>query len=274
MNIGLVVVAYNSGNDLTRLLDSADVGADNQLRIELFLHSNDAKTVAACEMAVERYGDACNFHDIRRNAGLSRAWNTGVLNLYGWHGASWGPSPHGGSDVVIIVGDDVVFGDGDLLRLATCAVDNRGRFITVCGGYHERNKEDVGSHGYSCFALNPIALEVIGCFDENLFPAYFEDCDYGRRAALAGLEEAVCEGTSVSHVGSGTIYRDPVLNARNHITFTANQNYYRRKWGGTNGQETYAVPFEDFRFGLRIAPEKRHCPYGPLHDRINPETTL
>lgn len=260
MNIGLVVVAYNSGRDLTRLLDSAVVRPGDNLRIELFLHSADAETVAACETVAARYGEDCNFHDLRRNAGLARAWNTGALSCYG-----------DGADVVIVANDDVVFGPGDLRRLVAHAAIHRDGFIAVCGGYHEGFQEQVTSHGYSCFALQPIALEVLGCFDENLFPAYFEDCDYGRRAALAGLEQSVCAGTLVAHVGSGTIQRDPELNARNHATFTRNQDYYRRKWGGSNGQEVYDRPFNDPRFSLRIASELRHTPYGPPHDRTNPE---
>lgn len=260
MNIGLVVVAYNSGRDLTRLLDSARVGPGDSLRVELFLHSADAETVAACEDAEARYGNACHLRDLRRNAGLSRAWNTGALGCY-----------RDGADVAIIANDDVVFGDGDLRRLAAHAVSHRDGFIAVCGGYHERFQEPVPSHGYSCFALQPLALEVLGCFDENLFPAYFEDCDYGHRAALAGLEQSVCKGTSVAHVGSGTIHRDPELNQRNHATFTRNQDYYIRKWGGSNGHEEYSLPFNDPSFSLRIAPGQRHQPYGPPHDRTNLE---
>ena len=260
MNIVLVVIAYNSGQGLTRLIDSARVGPRDHLRLELFLHSNEEQTVAACEAAAERYGEACNFHDVRRNAGVARAWNTGALNGY-----------EGGADAVVIANDDITFGDGDLRRLAAHAVSHPEQFIVVCGGYHERNREAVPSHGYSCYALQSVALEVLGCFDENLFPAYFEDCDYGRRAALAGLDQTACPGTSVTHVGSGTIYRDHELNQRNHVTFTRNQDYYRRKWGGTNGQEVYERPFNDSRFSLRISPEHRHRPYGPPHDRVNPE---
>lgn len=262
MRIGLVVVAYNSGEALVRLVNSARVGAGHELRIELFSHSADEPTVAACEAIAEEYGEACTFHDLRRNAGLSRAWNTGALNLYA-----------DGADAVIIANDDIVFGEGDVERIAAHAMEHRGSFIVVCGGYHERNDEPVPSHGYSCFVLQPIALEVIGCFDENLFPAYFEDCDYGRRARLAGLEQSVCPGTSVAHVGSGTIYRDPELNRRNHSTFTRNQAYYRRKWGGANDHEVHATPFDDPAFTVRIAPEDRHHPYGPEYDRENPEAS-
>lgn len=259
MNIGLVVIAYNSGRHLTRLLDSARVGPGDHLRIELFLHSTDAETVSACKTATERYGRSCRLHDLRRNAGVARAWNTGILNCYA-----------NGADAAVIANDDVLFGDGDLHRIADHAVKNREQFLVVCGGYHERHQEQVSSHGYSCCVIQPVALEVLGCFDENFFPAYFEDCDYGQRARLAGLEQTVCPGTSVRHVGSGTIHRDPELNRRNAATFTANRDYYIRKWGGPNDHEVYDAPFNDPLFGLRIAPERRHHPYGVAYDRSNP----
>jgi len=264
MNIGLVIAAYNSGRDLVRLVDSADgFTLSDALRFELFLHSNDEETVQACHDVAARYGSACQLRDIRHNAGLARAWNEGVLACY-----------EDGADVVIIANDDIVFGAGDLRRMAEHAVNHRDGFIVVCGGYHERAKRAVSSHGYSCFALQPLALEVLGCFDENLFPAYFEDCDYGRRATLSGLGQTVCEGTSVSHVGSGTIYRDPEVNRRNHDTFVRNRNYYCRKWGGPNGEETLTLPWNNPGLSLRIAPETRHSPYGPQYDRVNQEAMV
>lgn len=260
MNVGLVVIAYNSGHDLTRLFDTALVGSGDQLRLELFLHSNEGQTVAACEAAAERYGEACNFHDIRRNVGVSRSWNEGALNCY-----------RDGADVVVVANDDILFGDGDLPRLARAALDQPDRYAVLCGGFHSGFGHEVPSHGFSCFAWNPVALEVLGCFDENLFPAYFEDCDYSRRAVLAGLKAGECAGANVVHEGSSTIKRDPERNRQNHVTFAANSEYYQRKWGGGPHHEENRSPFNEPGLGLLITPERRHYPYGPEYDRTNPE---
>src|SRR5205085_1350846 len=83
---------------------------------------------------------------------------------------------------------------GDLDGVAAKAMRCRERYIVSCAGPHQRLGRFLPSHGYSFFAVNPIAIETIGCFDENFFPAYCEDQDYARRAALAGLSEENCAG--------------------------------------------------------------------------------
>jgi hypothetical protein len=98
-------------------------------------------------------------HAHGRNRGLSRTWNDGLLAGYA-----------DGADVVIITNDYVRFGPGDLDRLAQAAADQRDRYIVSCAGPHGRYGQRMPSHGFSCFAINPIALGVIGCFDENIFP--------------------------------------------------------------------------------------------------------
>ncbi|MFX6027917.1 hypothetical protein ABTE84_21450, partial [Acinetobacter baumannii] len=76
---------------------------------------------------------------------------------------------------------------------------------------HRRRGQRLPSCGYACFAINPIALETLGCFDENFFPAYCEDQDYARRAALAGLSEENCADTQIVHMGSNAIFSDAML---------------------------------------------------------------
>jgi GT2 family glycosyltransferase len=126
----------------------------------------------------------------------------------------------------------------------------------------------VASHGYACFAINPIALEIIGCFDENFFPAYCEDQDYDRRALVAGLHEGNCSTTMIQHNGSGTIARDPALARENAVTQALNLSYYQRKWGGLAGAESLLHPFGDPCLSPKIAPKVRHAPYG-IHDRAD-----
>jgi GT2 family glycosyltransferase len=115
--------------------------------------------------------------------------------------------------------------------------------------------------------LNPIALERLGCFDENFYPAYCEDQDYARRAALAGLEEGNCGDTEVFHAGSTAILTDYALRKQNEVSQSLNQAYYRRKWGGDPGTERYSSPFGRPEFDCRIAPETRRSPYGARFDR-------
>jgi GT2 family glycosyltransferase len=254
VRVGLVTVAFNSGPGVEALVASAR-DTRHRLAVELFLHSAHPPTVAACRrLDVDR--DVA-LHPYGTNRGLSLSWNEGLLALYG-----------AAADVVVVANDDVRFGPGDLDTLAATAVAERQAHVVVVAGPHLGWSTRVPSHGYACFALNPVALERIGCFDENLFPAYCEDQDYSRRARLAGLSEAACPGTQVSHEGSATLRGDPLLAAANAVTHGRNLEYYRRKWGGEGDAERFPTPFDDPAVGLRIAPEDRHAPYS-RHDRTD-----
>jgi GT2 family glycosyltransferase len=254
MNVALVVAAYNQPEWTRRLVDSATAGPGDDLQIHLFLHSRDPGTVAACEELASRR--EVRYHPYGENRGLSRTWNEGVLAAY-----------DAGADVVIVVNDDVAFAPGDIDRIATKAAAHRECYIVSCAGYHHRYQRHLPSHGFACFAINPVALQIIGCFDENFFPAYCEDQDYSRRARLAGLHEENCADTRIEHGGSSAIFSSPQLAATNGVTHGRNMAYYRRKWGGDGDHERFDHPFANPAFGLRIPPEQREHPYGPGFDR-------
>jgi hypothetical protein len=113
----------------------------------------------------------------------------------------------------------------------------------------------VCAYGFSCVRIDQVAWIAIGDFDEGFFPAYFEDTDYRRRAALAGVP--ICEWDTYPRtpVSSGRErsaqgiahgksepdeYRSPWFKSR----VEANKARYAAKWGGSPGHETYRVPFD------------------------------
>jgi GT2 family glycosyltransferase len=255
LRVGLVVIAYNQPSWTERLVAAARA-APSEIAVHLFLHSTEAATQTTCERLAAQ--PDVRYYPHGENRGVSRSWNDGILNAYA-----------DGVDVVIVANDDVLPSDGDLDRVAAKAIRRRDRYIVSCAGPHERLGRFLPSHGYSFFALNPIALETIGCFDENFFPAYCEDQDYARRAAVAGLSEENCADTRVVHGGSSAIFANPELARQNRITQSRNMGYYVRKWGGDAGREEFDTPFGDPAFGLRIAPEDRARPYGPAYDRTD-----
>lgn len=98
--------------------------------------------------------------------------------------------------------------------------------------------------GFSCFRLLQWVWRKVGDFDENLFPAYFEDNDYAKRLKLAGFEKAEvpCDGSR--HAGSATINSFSLSErARFQDQWEKNRSYYIRKWGGMPERETYNRPF-------------------------------
>jgi GT2 family glycosyltransferase len=79
---------------------------------------------------------------------------------------------------------------------------------------------------WQAFALGDEAVNDIGLFDESLFPAYFEDNDYARRADFVGVNIRLLD-IKVKHDNSSTIkagYMD-----KNAKTFVKNQAYFQSK---------------------------------------------
>jgi len=79
-------------------------------------------------------------------------------------------------------------------------------------------------------------------FDENFYPAYFEDNDFHRQIKL--LNEDMYVGnveflTPTVKRNSMTIEKDPSVNKR----FVTNREYYVQKWGGEPGKELFNTPF-------------------------------
>ena len=253
MKIAVVTIAYSSAASASSLLATAET---NRHTIEclLFLHSKYPALIEECNRIAQN--SVVIYHPYGINRGVSKSWNEGMIAAYAAH-----------ADVVIIANDDISFTAGDLDKIADKAMACRDRYIISCAGFHLRFNHRQPSVGYSCFAINPIAIEKLGCFDENIFPAYCEDQDYARRAGLAGLHEENCPDTMLSHAGSNSVLSDPALARQNAVTHRRNIAYYQQKWGGDGGHEKFQFPFNNPRIGYAIPPRSRQSPYGPAYDR-------
>lgn len=255
MRVAIVTIAYGSAEAVEGLLATAR-STRHRVTGHLFLHSREPAVEAACARLAAQPG--VRLYGYGTNRGVSRSWNEGVLAAY-----------DDGADVVVVANDDLTFGEGDLDRLVERAAACRDRYIVTCAGYHLGYRRPLPSLGYACFAINPVAVERLGCFDENFFPAYCEDQDYARRAALAGLREENCPGTMIRHGGSATIFRNQALRQQNVLTHSRNAAYYCAKWGGPPHGERWRAPFGNPAYDYRIAPERRHAPYGQPYDRAD-----
>lgn len=255
MKIAIATIAYNTPREsIFRLWETAfqDEGKHHIVG-HLFLHSHHDETKRACYEAKDSF-KLC-LYDYGVNRGVATSWNDAQINGF-----------ETGADVVIICNDDIYFSEGDIDKLATKAIQNPDRYMVSCAGYHIVLDTWRPSHGYSCFALNKIALTKIGCFDQNFHPAYGEDLDHHRRATMLGLVEENCSDTMVYHAGSATIRRDEQLSLANIASQMKNHEYFRLKWGSNDHKGGYAYPFNNPEFDLYIAPKNRHRPYGP-YDR-------
>jgi GT2 family glycosyltransferase len=85
---------------------------------------------------------------------------------------------------------------------------------------------------WQTFAIGEEAVRKIGLFDENLYPIYFEDNDYMKRAESAQIPISYID-IPVTHDNSSTINSDPKLAQANNRTFPDNKNYFDTKLEGS-----------------------------------------
>jgi hypothetical protein len=89
----------------------------------------------------------------------------------------------------------------------------------------------VEGEGWALFGQTPEVVETIGYYDENFWPAYYEDVDYDERLRRAEVARAAPLSSPVAHHGWATTTAVGDADwlkqgrARNHAYFT-------RKWGG------------------------------------------
>ena len=232
---------FNRPDLLLRCLDSIDhpVG-----RVVLVMNGGPRDQVPTIIRAEAFHHPQVGAFDYlwHRNAGVAGAWNE-IIKLFP---ADWW----------LLANNDIQFSPGDLGRLAeaVCKTD------CACA---------YGNHGASWFGVTAPGIHAVGLFDENIFPAYLEDCDWSYRCDLLGKRRITVEGCSSVHgdgrqSGSCTVNATPELQKKNCRTHSGNFNYYRNKWGGINGQEQFKTPFNDphwpvwawrFEPGIRAAQQ-------------------
>ena len=103
-----------------------------------------------------------------------------------------------------------------------------------------------GNAGHNAWMINKNFKEELYNFDENFFPAYFEDNDVSYRIKLLGLKQYDVPNAFVNNDnGSQTINSDPHYRSACATTFEMNKAYYIEKWGGVPGQEKFKTPFNN-----------------------------
>lgn len=168
------------------------------------------------------------------NLGVAASWNLGIDEAV-TNGADW----------LVIVSESMRFGEtggadfeGQLTGSWATATCDRTCFWTLnTGAGFCRN-----GYGFHLFGLAMSTVEQVGRFDEIFYPAWWEDADYYRRMALAGMT-----GDTWTHLD----HIDAHLAACEHSTATGlvegswsdTRPAYIRKWGGEQGSERYLRPY-------------------------------
>jgi GT2 family glycosyltransferase len=201
---------------LQRLLESAERGTVKPDRYMVIDNGSQLRQkIAGGEIVLPPSAEVHNFN---RNIGVSAAWNK-ILT--------------GSPDWVVISNDDVEFAPDMLEKLVRAAETSEAEYLFP------------GSAGsmFCVFLVKQSGYAKIGPFDENFFPAYFEDNDYHRRMKLLNIHELQVPDAGYLHVGSAYLKSlSPEELAIHHHQFDVNRDYYYRKWGGNPGSETLTTP--------------------------------
>jgi len=135
-------------------------------------------------------------------------------------------------DHVIIANDDIEVDTYTIERMVAAAETNPNQILFSGDGS--------SGNAFSLFLLTKRGYNLIGAFDEQFYPAYFEDNDYNRRMFLKGYHIQFVLGATYKHEGSSTLKRYTVEERDNHhSSFRANHTRYLHKWGGEPHEEVY-----------------------------------
>jgi hypothetical protein len=188
----LIVPVLNRFDLLQRMLESIDVEAT------VYVINNSGRH---WPLKVNNSLVTLWWVDMPSNLGVASSWNLGIKMLP--FESRW-----------FITSADCWFRSGDLTLLQTAKSDA----LTLCTAFPY----------YQTFAVGEEIVKTIGLFDEGLHPIYFEDNDYERRIAKAGLRVDRLP-LQLGHDNSSTINSDVKLSMRNEVTFRNNKKYFDMK---------------------------------------------
>lgn len=217
--VKLVILTYNKHDLMRKAVDSALAGT---LKPEIIIIDNTGKADSLPYVRDIVY-PARQVHIVpmTENLGTSASWNWAMNYFH--------------DSFVIFANDDVEFHATTIEKLVNRAL------CSSAGLIHGSNASGVP---FNLFLLKKWAFEQVGEFDQTFRPIYFEDDDFAYRMELEGIAREEVPDATFGHVGSATLNAMPPEEIeRHHIRFRWNEEYYRRKWGGTPHRETYRNPF-------------------------------
>jgi len=174
------------------------------------------------------------------NIGVSRGWNYILENYL--------------ETYCIISGDDNYFLPGTLEKVYEFI--NADKLNDIMFTFHLEE-----SAQFSTFILTKKALETVGYFDENIYPAYYEDNDYRYRIMLSGnniinIPDVYMNTGDNNNSNSCTLYGVDAKYRKNMgECFSRNGNYFNTKWNNS----TSIYPFG--RSDLTIKDKIQHENY-------------
>lgn len=219
---------------LIRLINSIDYPVENL--IILFQGKNleeEAEKENIEQFIQNKFIEKYTFIYCNMNIGVSRGWNYILRNYM--------------KEYCLISGDDNYFENGTLQKIAEYM--NIDSLDNVFIGLNIKRKDNtIVPAGFNSYIITHKIHEKVGLFDENIYPAYFEDDDLWKRIVISGEKTITIPNTYIfsgddNYTESCTLnsvtleYRDKM-----HQCYLRNEIYFYSKWG--NNKE-YLFPFNN-----------------------------
>lgn len=182
------------------------------------------------------------------NIGVAAAWNNGIRRAM-----------RDGHRYAIISNDDIEFMPGTIMQLVRdiqtydAITIGTNSILPKRDGdsfYYKKEGMVIG-YSYPCFIVDMTTLvNEVGYFDENFYPAYYEDSDMQYRIKLAGHKEYINTDIGVVHHGSATQFatKDRIVSKDKWAEL---QEYYKSKWGGYAWEEKWTHPYNENDKGIK-----------------------
>lgn len=157
-------------------------------------------------------------HLMPENIGVAASWNLLMKEIFKK------------SQIAVILNDDIYWGR----TKSQVLVHLRWLFGSAGAGFGVSHK------GWCSFAIRKQTVQKVGYFDEQFFPAYFEDNDYSYRMEQNKIK------IQHDHFFEPEIFRKSMSVSKDQSindNFMKNSEYYIQKWGGKPGEEKYFAPF-------------------------------
>ncbi len=156
----------------------------------------------------------------QENIGVAASWNKGIEKMR-----------ERGCDWLIIISAAIRFGEKGMQDfIDQVAITDKD--ILACEP----------SHGWHCIAIRSSVFDRVGTFDENFYPIYFEDNDFGIRC---GLEGSILWGSVEGIQIENKMWNHSGQLAKVKVDSEKLLAYLLRKWGGKRDYYEFKHPFNN-----------------------------
>jgi hypothetical protein len=233
---------------LKRLIDSIDYPVS---KVVILFQGNISKNKISS--LSNKFVEKFIFISSNMNIGVSRGWNYFMINF---------PSPYW-----LISGDDCYFEPNTLENIANFMSIPSSLENVFCGLKIKNRNESLIKNlnesltaGFNTFVITNLLLQNVGLFDENIYPAYFEDDDLRKRIQLTKQQTTTIDNAYINSGDSKHFYSCTLNSVHSNYRkkmdecYVLNEKYYIEKWNRlifvTDGN-SFDTPFNNPNFSVK-----------------------